>query len=214
LRERNAALAQEVIAGDDLIDQEENKLHQECLRLLALHQPVASDLRRVAAVLSITTDLERMGDLALSVASRAVALTCLPPLTVSARLEVMAGLTTSMLRQSLDAFVHLDARQARAVCRLDDEVDRLHADLIRELIQAMKARPEAVEPGLSLFSAVRQLERIADHATNVAEEAIYLIEGEIVRHHPEAIRQKEGDAPFPNALPGIPGVGSARPASA
>jgi phosphate transport system protein len=92
-----------------------------------------------------------------------------------------------MVRQSLDSFVHLDARLARTVCRLDDEVDRCNRQIIDELIEAMKSDPEIVEPGLSLFSATRHLERIADHATNIAEDVVYLVEGEIIRHRPAAM---------------------------
>jgi phosphate transport system protein len=99
----------------------------------------------------------------------------------------MTDLTTSMVRQSLDAFVNLDARLARLVCRLDDEVDRYNNEIIEELIHLMQASPEMVEPGLSLFSATRHLERIADHATNIAEDLIYLVEGAIVRHRPAAV---------------------------
>jgi phosphate transport system protein len=187
LRQRDLGLARKVIAGDDAIDRTENKIHQECLRLLALHQPVAGDLRRVTASMSITTDLERMGDLASAMAGRAVALADQAPLRVPARLEVMAGLVTAMVRRSVDAFGRLDAPLARSVCRADDEVDQLNVEIINELIDAMKARAEAVEPGLSLFSVVRQLERIADHATNIAEGVVYLVEGEILRHHPETL---------------------------
>ena len=99
----------------------------------------------------------------------------------------MADLTTTMVRQSLDAFVNLDANQARRVCRLDDEVDRYNKEMIEELIHIMEKSPEMVEPGLSMFSAVRHLERIADHATNIAEDVVYLVEGEIIRHRPAAV---------------------------
>ena len=189
LRERDVELALQVIAGDDRIDQQDNRIEEECLRVLALHQPVAADLRRVAAVLKINTDLERMADLAVDIAERAQRLAELPPVPVPEKLQRMTDQTTAMVRQSLEAFVNLDARLARQVCRLDDEVDRYNAEIIQELIGAMRASPEVIEPTLSLFSAARHLERIADHATNIAEDVIYLIEGEIVRHRPEAIRE-------------------------
>jgi phosphate transport system protein len=188
LQTRSVELAREVIAGDGQIDHEDNRINEECLKMLALHQPVASDLRRIAAAMMITTDLERMGDLAEDMAGRAVALTEMPAVPVPAKLEAMADLAMVMVRQALESFNNLDVRLARAVWRLDDEVDRLCDEIIQEVIQAMKARPEAVEPGLSLFSATRHLERIADHATNIAEDVIYLVEGEIVRHHPEVLR--------------------------
>src|SRR5207248_7052176 len=135
-----------------------------------------------AAALKIHTDLERMADLAEDIAERALHLAHLPAIPVPDKLQRMTDLTTAMVHQSLDAFVNLDARQARLVCRLDDEVDRYNTEIIRELITAMRATPAMVEPGLSFFSATRHLERIADHATNIAEDVVYLVEGEIVRH--------------------------------
>ena len=189
LQDRDVELAKEVIHGDDQIDEEENAIEEECLKMLALHQPVASDLRRVAACMMINMDLERMADLAEDIAERAIELSKPPLLTIPDKLQRMTDLTTSMVRQSLDAFVNLDTRQARTVCRLDDEVDRHNKDIIDELIQVMQKDPAMVAPALSLFSATRHLERIADHATNIAEEVIYLAEGEIVRHRPTAFRE-------------------------
>ena len=191
LRERQTAVAQEVIAGDNVIDEEENHVEEECLKILALHQPVAIDLRRITAALKINTDLERMGDLAEDIAERALQLSRPPHVAIPDRLQRMTDLTTTMVRQSLDAFVNLDAHLARVVCRLDDEVDRFNHDIIEELVQTMQQAPEMVRPSLSLFSAVRHLERIADHATNIAEDVIYLVEGEIVRHRPAAIEIKD-----------------------
>jgi len=193
LQERDADLARQVIAGDDLIDRQENRIEEACLKMLALHQPVAVDLRRIVAVLQINSDLERMADLAVNIAERALRLAEFPPIPIPEKLQRMTDLTTSMVRRSLEAFINLDAREARMVCRLDDEVDRYNAEIIQELIRAMHSSPEMIEPILSLFSATRHLERIADHATNIAEDVIYLIEGEIVRHRPEAIRAGEGE---------------------
>lgn len=187
LQERDTELAQQVIAGDNQIDLQENHVEEECLKLLALHQPVAVDLRRIATVLKINTDLERMADLAADIAERALALSKPPYLTIPSNLQRMTDVATSMVRQSLDAFVNMDTRLARRVIRLDDEVDRLNRENIEELIKVMQKAPEMVEPGLSLFSATRHLERIADHATNIAEDVVYLVEGEIVRHKPEAV---------------------------
>jgi phosphate transport system protein len=182
LQDRDPRLAQEVIAGDPQVDLEENHIDEECLKILALHQPVAVDLRRTAAVLMITTDLERVGDLAEEIAERAVHLARPPHLPVSDKLQRMTDLTTMMVRQSLDAFVNLDTTLAQTVIRMDDEVDRYNVQIIDEIMQAMKGSPALIDPGLSMFSAVRHLERIADHATNIAEDEIYLVEGEIVRH--------------------------------
>jgi phosphate transport system protein len=191
LQERDPRLAGEVIAGDDRIDQEENHVEEECLKILALHQPVAVDLRRIAAALKINTDLERMADLAEDIAERAERLAQLPAIPIPEKLQRMTDLTTSMVRESLDAFVNLDPRQARRVIRLDDEVDRHNHDIIEELLDIMRRSPEMVEPGMSLFSAVRHLERIADHATNIAEDVVYLVEGEIIRHRPAALRTED-----------------------
>jgi phosphate transport system protein len=190
MQDRDVALAREVIAGDSQIDAEENHIDEECLKVLALHQPVAVDLRRIIAALLISTDLERMGDLAEEIAERALELARPPLLPIPQKLQRMTDLTTMMVRQSLDSFVNLDTPAAQTVMRLDDEVDRYNEDIIAELVQTMKEAPELVEPGLSLFSATRHLERIADHATNIAEDVVYLVEGEIVRHRPH---------PFPSA---------------
>lgn len=184
---RSQDLAQQVIEGDHEIDAEENHVEEECLKMLALHQPVAIDLRRITAALKINSELERMADLAEDIAERASHLAVLPPIPLPIKLQRMTDLTTSMVRQSLDAFVNLDVRLARLVCRLDDEVDRYNADIIDELVHAMKANPDMVEAGISLFSAIRHLERIADHATNIAEDVVYLVQGEIIRHRPAAM---------------------------
>jgi len=183
LQERDPSLAREVVAGDSFIDQEENYIENECLKMLALHQPVAIDLRRIIVALKINTDLERMADLAANIAERALDLAELPRIAVPDKLQGMTDLTTAMVRQSLDAFVMLNAEQARQVIRLDDEVDRYNREIIEALVVHMQQAPEQVPAFLAFFSAVRQLERIADHATNIAEDVVYLIEGEIIRHH-------------------------------
>ncbi|HEY7326054.1 MAG TPA: phosphate signaling complex protein PhoU [Gemmataceae bacterium] len=184
LQERDVQLARDVIAGDTQIDREENHIDEECLKLLALHQPVARDLRRIIAAMMINTDLERMGDLAEEIAERAIYLSRPPLLPIPDKLQRMTDLATMMVRQSLDAFVNLDTLVAQAVMRMDDEVDRYNEEIIAELVQAMSKSPVLVEAGLSMFSAIRHLERIADHATNIAEDVVYLVDGEIVRHRP------------------------------
>jgi phosphate transport system protein len=184
LQKRDVNLANEVIAGDPQIDNEENHIEEECLKILALHQPVAVDLRRITAAMMINIDLERMGDLAEEIAERVLEMMQLPMFPISDKLQHMTDLTTMMVRQSLDSFVNLDTRQARSVMRMDDEVDRYNEQIIQEILKQMKASPALIEPGLSLFSAVRHLERIADHATNIAEDVVYLAEGEIIRHKP------------------------------
>ena len=186
LRDHDRPLAREVVDGDEAIDRAENEIAEECLKLLALHQPVAGDLRRIATTFMITTDLERMGDLARHIGEAAVVLMT-PPVPVPAQLSQMTDLSLGMVRQSLDSFVHLDGQLARRVVRMDDSVDQFNDDLIAELTERMKRSPDFIEAGLTLFTVVRHLERIADHATNIAEDVIYLVEGEIVKHRPEAI---------------------------
>jgi phosphate transport system protein len=190
LQERDPDRAREVIEGDAQIDQEENHVEEECLKILALHQPVAVDLRRIAAALKINAELERMGDLAEDIAERALALARPPHLPIPATLQRMTDLTTVMVHMSLDAFVNFDAALARRVCRMDDEIDRLNSEIIEETIRLMQQKPENVPSGLSLFSAVRHLERIADHATNIAEDVVYLAEGVIIRHLPAAVTRE------------------------
>jgi phosphate transport system protein len=181
LRSRDRLTAQEVIDGDAAIDRLENEVVEECLKVLALHQPVARDLRRVATVFMITTDLERMGDLAADIADRAASL---PPGSegVAPDLGRMTDQVTAMVRQALDSFVNLDTKAALRVIRLDDEVDRMNSEFIDQIVGRMKKDAASIDAGLSLFSAVRHLERIADHATNVAEDVIYMVDGTIVRH--------------------------------
>jgi phosphate transport system protein len=183
LRERDVRLAREVISEEAQIDDEENLIDEECLKMLALHQPVAIDLRRIASALKINAELERMADLAEDIAERAKQLCKQPHIPIPAKLQRMTDLTTAMVRQSLDAFVNLDVRLARLVCRLDDEVDGYNEAIIDELMKSMQQSPEMVEPGLSLFSATRHLERIADHATNIAEDVIFMVSAKDVRHH-------------------------------
>jgi phosphate transport system protein len=192
LQKRDVALANEVIAGDPQIDNEENHIEEECLKILALHQPVAVDLRRIVAAMMINIDLERMGDLAEEIAERVLQMARLPVFPVPDRLQNMTDLTTMMVRQSLDSFVNLDTPQARLVMRMDDDVDRYNDEIIQELLAVMKTSPSLIEPGLSLFSATRHLERIADHATNIAEDVVYLVEGEIIRHRPYSVDDAKG----------------------
>ncbi len=185
LLERNLSLAHRVISGDNLIDLLENEVLDECLKILALHQPVAIDLRRISSTILISTDLERMGDLATEIAERAVQLAKPPHAPIPHRYNSMSKRAIEMLRRSLNSFVQFDPVDARVVIQLDDEVDEENDIIIAELIQMMKSSPELIEAGLSLFSAVRHVERIADHATNIAEDVVYLVEGAMVRHQHE-----------------------------
>ncbi len=187
LFERDAPLAKNLMESDTPIDLEENVIEEECLKIFALHQPVAGDLRRVAAIVKINSDLERMADHAVNIAERALALAHGPEVPVPAAFRQMTDLTNTMVRDSLDAFVELDVVLAKRVCRLDDEVDRYNRAIIDHVRDFMKQSPSNVDPGLHLISAARQLERVADHATNIAEDVVYLVEGKIIRHHPDLL---------------------------
>jgi phosphate transport system protein len=187
LRERRSDLADQVLAGDDDIDRRDVEIEEECLKMLALHQPVAIDLRRIATVLKINSDLERIGDLAANIAERAKFLIDHAGFPIPAKLERMIELATMMVRGALDAFVNLDAKAARRICTLDDEVDRYNRDIIEELYQAMRKNTDVIPAAMHCFSASRHVERIADHATNIAEDVIYLVEGEIARHKHDGI---------------------------
>lgn len=182
LETRRADLALEVMAGDPEIDAAEVELEEECLKVLALHQPVANDLRFVAACLKINNDLERIGDLAVNIAERSAALDRELPFAVPEDLRTMTETAAGMLRTSLDAFVRADATLARQVLAEDQEVDDAHRRIIGQMVESMKGSSEQVNDALLIVSSSKSLERIADHATNIAEDVVYMVEGEIIRH--------------------------------
>lgn len=175
-------MADELIVRDHEVDKLDISIEEECLRILALYQPVANDLRRVTAVLKIIGELERVGDLAVKIAERSRDISSYPHFPLPDRLDEMATEALSMLHGSIDAYVELDARKARSVCLRDDGVDALNYELINQLRIDMVANSDLVEPGIHLFSVIRHLERVADHATNIAEDVVYLVDGEIIRH--------------------------------
>jgi phosphate transport system protein len=168
--------------GDIEIDNWEVNLEEECLKVLALHQPVAIDLRVLITVLKINNDLERIGDLASDIAERANSLAMKPEIASPFDFITMAKQARTMLKKSLDAFIHLDDNLAREVCQADDAVDEIHADMFVKLGHALRERPDKIEELLEYMSISRYLERIGDHATNIAEDVMYLCKGEIVRH--------------------------------
>jgi phosphate transport system protein len=182
LRKPDYDRAREIVAQDDDIDTLDVEIEEECLKLLALHQPVAIDLRRITTVMKISAELERVADLGVSIAQRALGIISSPELTVPETLQEMSRRALDMLHESIDAYVHLDVRMARQVCQMDEHVDALNREIISELTLLMQHRPDLVEPAVHLFSASRQVERIADHATNIAEDVVYLVHGEIIRH--------------------------------
>lgn len=189
--ERRRDLAKEVVRGDGEIDRREVELEETCLKVLALHQPVAADLRYIVVALKVNNDLERMGDLAANIAERAVHLAALPPLPVPPEFRTMAQKARVMVRDSLDALVQSDPARARRILRDDDEVDDLHRLLYRELQSIMTRDPRTVERAIHFLSATRHLERIADLTTNIAEDVIYMVDGEVVRHRPVPMEGEE-----------------------
>lgn len=181
--EDDTALAARVIAGDDDVDSFEVEVEEECLKILALHQPVAIDLRYVIAVLKINNDLERIGDLAVNIAERARDLTSLRANNkMPFDLASMCTLTHRMLKDSVDALVESNPAAARQVLADDNEIDDRHRQAFKTVTAEIQAAPEKTAYFLNLLSVSRYLERIADHATNIAEDVIYMVEGEIVRH--------------------------------
>ena len=179
---RDDQLALETIHRDEEIDQREVRIEEECLKMLALHQPVAADLRRVTTMMKINNDLERMADLACNIAQRAHSVSPFRDFQIPSEINQMAAMTTAMVRQSMDAFVNLDIDRAYQVIAEDDRVDAMNVKVIQHLVEMMAQNPETIATCLHCFSASRHLEQIADHATNVAEEVVYMVSGIIVRH--------------------------------
>jgi phosphate transport system protein len=182
LTHRQPDLADEVLQADDAIDALEVQIEEECLKILALHQPVAADLRYVIAVMKVNNDLERMGDQAVNIAERAILLAQRPPLDVPLQIERMAEVAQKMVHASLDAVVNLDVDLARSVGTMDDEVDEIHREMFRLVQAKIKESPDVVEVAIANLSASRDLERIADLATNIAEDVLFTVLGEVVRH--------------------------------
>jgi phosphate transport system protein len=182
---RDARLAAEIINKDMEIDRTEVDIEEECLKILALYQPVAADLRFIIAVMKINNDLERIGDLAVNIAERAEFLARMEPNEPPFDLRDMAEKAQAMLKSSLDALVNRDTVAAQATCSADEEVDDANRRAYASFIDAARERPSRLGTLIHQFTAARQIERIADHATNIAEDVIYMLRGEIVRHHPQ-----------------------------
>ena len=182
LRSGRTELAQELSGRDGEVDEWDIRIEEECLKILALYHPVANDLRRVTVVMKICAELERVADLAVSIAERSAGIAAHGAFPMPERLTEMTREALSMLHDSIDAFVEQNPNAARKVCLRDEHVDQLNRDLIDDVVTVMKQRPELIEPGLHLFSVIRHVERVADHATNIAEDVVYLVEGAIIRH--------------------------------
>ena len=179
---RDVQLAQRVAANDEQIDRMEVEVEEECLKILALYQPVAADLRFVVAVLKINNDLERMGDLAKNIAKRVAQLANGEPCELPPEIRAMAMQAQEMVKQSLDAVVQADPALARQVREEDDAVDEYRQQIRRKVLKGIVEHPENVENLLRVNSVSKHIERIADMATNIAEDVIYMVEGDIVRH--------------------------------
>jgi phosphate transport system protein len=179
---RDHALAEATIQKDAEVNALDVAIDDLCLRLLALRQPAGRDLRFITTALKITTDLERIGDRAVSISERAIELGSEPPLKPYIDIPRMAEISLAMLRQSLDAFVREDPELALAVCRSDDEVDKLNGQIFRELLSYMIEDPHTITRAMRILFVSKYLERIADHATNIAEMVVFMVKGQSIRH--------------------------------
>lgn len=181
---RDKDTLQRLMDLDEEIDAREVQIEEECLKILALHQPVARDLRFVIAVLKINNDLERIGDIVVNIADRGVRLTAFPATDLQEKIMRMGRLSREMLKDSLDALIALDVQKSREIIARDDEVDRLNVEIICDVIK--RATPgnsgPMTESLILIHSIARDLERIGDHATNIAEDVAYLVDGTIIRH--------------------------------
>jgi phosphate transport system protein len=190
LKERNEAIAQDVLKREGGINLLEIEIDERCMKLLALRQPVASDLRFITSAMKISSDLERVGDLAVNIAEVSLDLLKQPPLKPLIDIPRMAAVAQSMVKDALNAFVNRDEKLARAVCERDDEVDSLNDQVFRELLTYMMNDPATINRAVGLILIGRHLERIADHATNIGEDVIYLVLGKTIKHHIEEIRRE------------------------
>ncbi|MGH7583790.1 MAG: phosphate signaling complex protein PhoU [Gemmatimonadales bacterium] len=192
LLERDSDKAQAVIAGDRNIDGAEVQLEEQVVDLLALQQPMARDLRMLTSALKIANDLERVGDHAVNIAQSAERLATARPITPEPEIVEMARLAREMLSDALEAFIRSDAATAREVCRRDDKVDALHRSMFRIVLTFMMEDPHMISAGMEIFLVSRNLERVADLATNISEDVVFLVEGKSIKHHAE----DRGEAPL------------------
>lgn len=183
--QKDRGAAEQVFMNEARINAIEIEIDEFAINLLALQQPMAADLRLIVAALKINTDLERMGDLAVNIAQRAMSLMEGPVIKPMIDIPHIAGLVQSMVRKALDAFVHRDPDLARSVLSSDDAVDNMRTACYHELVSFMEQDPQHIQQALALLSITRNLERIADHSTNIAEDVLFLVKGVDVRHHAE-----------------------------
>ena len=180
---RDLAATERVMRGDEPINRLHVEVDERCFRLLALYQPMATDLRSIVAAVKINSDLERVGDLAVNIAEAARRYAMHPPVKQLIDIPRMGDIAQSMLHDALDSYVKRDTGLADAVLRSDDELDGLKTQVFRELLTYMLQDPSTIEPALDLILVSRHLERIGDHATNVAEDVIFMVSAQDVRHH-------------------------------
>jgi len=183
LAEREHELIESVLIGDEPINALQLEIDDRCLKLLALHQPMATDLRAVMAAVKINTDLERVGDLAVNIAEAAKRYAMHPPVKKLIDIPKMADIAQAMLRDALDSYVKRDTALARQVLHQDDSLDALKTQIFRELLSFMLKDPSTIEAALDLILVSRHLERIGDHATNIAEDVIFMVSARDVRHN-------------------------------
>ncbi len=186
LVKRDSDLANQIFEREKQINEMELLIDDMCLKLLARRQPMAVDLRFITSAMKITTDLERMGDQAVNIAERAISLNQEPQLKPYIDLPRMADIAQSMVKDVLDAFVQRDVTLARSVCERDDLVDGLNDQVFRELLTYMMSDPKTITRAVHLMIVARCLERIADHATNIAEDVIFMVEAKVIKHHADA----------------------------
>jgi len=191
LVKRDSELVQKTFGGEDRINKLEIEIEEECLKLIALRQPMAADLRFITAAMKIITDLERMGDQAVNIAERATSLNEEPQLKPYIDIPKMAEIAQSMVKDVLDAFVNRDSKLARSVCERDDLIDGLNDQVFRELLTYMLSDPNAITRAVHLIIVSRCLERIADHATNIAEDVIFMVDALVIKHHADV--KEEGE---------------------
>jgi phosphate transport system protein len=185
LLERDADKARQVIANDRAIDDMEMEVEEQCINLLALQQPMARDLRMLTSALKIANDLERVGDHAVNIAQSAERLAEARAIAPEPEIVEMARLSREMLSDALEAFIRGDAQGGRDVCLRDDKVDALHRSVFRILLTHMMEDPHTISTGMELFLVSRNLERVADLATNIGEDVVFLVEGKSIKHHAE-----------------------------
>jgi phosphate transport system protein len=202
LLDRDGEKARRVIAGDRVIDSMEVEIEEQCINLLALQQPMARDLRMLTSALKIANDLERVGDHAVNIAQSTERLTQARPITPEPEIVEMARLARDMLSDALEAFIRGDAKAGREVCLRDDKVDALHRSVFRILLTHMMEDPHMIGAGMELFLVSRNLERVADLATNIGEDVVFLVEGKSIKHHAE----DRGDAPASGVYPATTGA--------